>query len=475
MSERSVDLQQTAIETDKGSVNYSGDEYVAMLEDLQGNIVKSHGRECSTHLLLEFDTTDVAAVKKWIASVVAPMVTSAMAQQQATAAYHSEGVNGGLFANFALSADGYRALGIAEAEIPDDPSFRKGLKNQARGEFALNDPPVSAWELGFQGTIHALLLLADDNDTVIEAAVKQVEQGLGAVAKVVSSEHGKVLRNSSHEPIEPFGFADGVSQPLFLAPDIEAARRNGGIDRYDPSAPLGLVLLKDPGGGAGSYGSYFVYRKLSQDVNGFKKQEEVLVKALTLEPGDELAGAYAVGRFRDGTPVVAQPVDGWTNEPVNFNYDEDADGMRCPLHAHIRKVNPRGDKVREFGLPAGEDRSRRIARRAVPYPPNEHAAPGEGDPGLLFICAQSSIVHQFEFIQAIWSNYVDFLRAGTGLDTVIGQRQPGKEAIPQKWPKEWGVHHEGTVEFDFSTWVTMRGGEYFFLPSLSFLRGLSSS
>jgi deferrochelatase/peroxidase EfeB len=161
---------------------------------------------------------------------------------------------------------------------------------------------------------------------------------------------------------------------------------------------------------------------------------------------------------------------------VNFNYDDDVDGVRCPFHAHIRKANPRGDKVREFGLPAGEDRSRRIARRGVPYPPGASAgvAPAAGtDVGLLFICAQSSIVHQFEFIQSIWSNFTDFLRPKTGLDTVIGQGHPDDAPVPQKWPKDWGVRRAETLEFDFSTWVTLRGGEYFFLPSISFLKGLS--
>jgi Dyp-type peroxidase family len=470
----SVDLQQTAIDTDPNSVNYSGDEYVAMLEDLQGNIVKSHGREFTTHLLIEFDGSNVAGVKDWIANVVAPMVTAALAQHQAAEAFRANGVDAGLFANFGLSADGYRALGIAD--IPDDPSFLRGLKNPAQGPLPLNDPPVSTWEPGFQGPIHALLLLADDDKPTLDAAVQQVELELGGIAQVVDLEQGEVLRNASGEPIEPFGFADGVSQPLFLVADIEAARLNGGIDRYDPSAPLGLVLREDLGGGPSGYGSYFVYRKLAQDVASFKKQETELAAALNLAPGDELAGAYVVGRFRDGTPVVAQPVGGWVNEPLNFNYDNDVDGVRCPFHAHIRKANPRGDKVREFGLPAGEDRSRRIARRAVPYPPGATAGapPAEGtDVGLLFICAQSSIVHQFEFIQSIWSNFTDFLRPETGLDPVIGQGKPGAAPVPQSWPTDWGVRRAAPVQFDFSTWVTLRGGEYFFLPSLSFLKGLS--
>ncbi|RNF82273.1 hypothetical protein [Montanilutibacter psychrotolerans] len=36
----------------------------------------------------------------------------------------------------------------------------------------------------------------------------------------------------------------------------------------------------------------------------------------------------------------------------------------------------------------------------------------------------------------------------------------------------WGVRRDGSVAFDFSTWVQMRGGEYFYLPSLGFFRSL---
>jgi Dyp-type peroxidase family len=471
-----VDLQQTAIDIDSSSVNFSGPEYVAMLQDTQGNVLQSHGRENSIHLFLAFDKSNVAAAKKWIATVMEPLVTSAFDQNQAILAHRATGADAGLFANFGLSADGYRTLGIADAAIPDDPSFLRGAKHpDPNAPLGLNDPPVSEWQPGFQGEIDALVILADDDQNAVEAAAAQLVQGLAGVATVVDEERGQVLRNAAGEPIEHFGFADGVSQPLFMATDLEKARLISGLDVYDPSAPLGSALLKDPGGGPSGYGSYFVYRKLAQNVDGFNGDLTKLAQALGLPAASpDLAGAYVVGRFRDGTPVVAQPIPGWTTEPNDFDYRYDADGMRCPFQAHVRKVNPRGDKLAEYGLPPGEARSRRIARRGVPYPapPPSGTAPPPEEVGLLFICAQSSIVHQFEFIQAIWSNFTQFLRPGTGLDPVIGQAPQGAAPVPQQWPKLWGVPFNGTTTFDFTPWVTMRGGEYFFLPSLSFLTGL---
>ncbi|MFN0108136.1 MAG: Dyp-type peroxidase [Blastocatellia bacterium] len=481
-----VNLQLTNININPKSLNYTGDDYVSMLKDTQGNIVKGHGRDFTVDLFLQFNSANIAGVKNWIATKIAPLVTSGFNQLQAAQEFRSNGTDGGVFANFGLSADGYRALGFSDNQLPNDPSYLRGAKNPApKNALGLNDPPVSQWQAGFQGTIHAYLELAGDDQAALTAQAQQIITGLTNIATVVDQENGAVFRNDKGQVIEHFGFTDGVSQPLFMADDIEAARMNGGLDVYDPSAPLGTVLLKDPMGSANGYGSYFVYRKLAQNVAGFRAQEAELATALGLS-GDnaELAGAYIVGRFRDGTPVVSQPVEGWTNEPNNFNYDLDVDGLKCPFHAHTRKTNPRGDKVRQYGLAAGEDRMRRIARRAVSYGPLDLNPPAGTEVGLLFLCAQSSIVDQFEFIQGIWANFTQFLEPNTGLDPVIGQgaaNDPVSPPAPQQWPQNWGIPNSppnaapgpgGKKAFNFSTWVTMMGGEYFFLPSISFLQTL---
>ena len=86
------------------------------------------------------------------------------------------------------------------------------------------------------------------------------------------------------QDIEPFGYADGISQPLFLKEEIDKAKQ-GGTDRWDPSAPLDLVLVKDPNGeGEDSYGSFFVFRKLEQDVAGFQQRVAELAEELGDRP-----------------------------------------------------------------------------------------------------------------------------------------------------------------------------------------------
>ena len=72
----------------------------------------------------------------------------------------------------------------------------------------------------------------------------------------------------------------------------------------------------------------------------------------------------AVGRFKNGTPLATQgaPKAGYDpRSDEDFDYAHDAAGDRCPLHSHIRKVNPRGSLGFLVNLLAREQR-RRIRR-----------------------------------------------------------------------------------------------------------------
>jgi deferrochelatase/peroxidase EfeB len=93
-----------------------------------------------------------------------------------------------------------------------------------------------------------------------------------------------------------------------------------------------------------------------------------------------------------------------------------------------------------------------------------------GGVGLLFMCFQSNIARQFGFMQKSWANNLNFVQPATGLDPVIGQKAAGDVASVQQWPPQWGK--PGKKAFDFGQFVTMKGGEFFFAPSLSFLRNV---
>jgi Dyp-type peroxidase family len=451
-----------------------------MLENLQGNILKGHGRDHTVHVFIRLKGADAPAR---LGVVARRVVTTAAKQHRETKQFRDFGLPGTMFGNIFLTPAGYRALGFGDemkAELTD-PYFTDGML--ARG-VDFNDPPPEKWDAGYrEGDIHAMILLADDDEAFLLREARKLVNELEEFSTVLVIERGNALRTDSGEGIEHFGYVDGRSQPIYLTTDLFDEKGNskeGKTDKWNPVEKLKIVLVADglAGGAADAFGSYFVFRKLEQDVRRFKIREEQLADELGLKDEErERAGAMAVGRFEDGTPLTLSQTDGFI--PIkenNFTYADDAAGLKCPFHAHIRKSNPRGDTTRKFGVPEEEERAHRVTRRGITYGernrhPNAFQAledlPTEGV-GLLFMCFQSSIENQFAFIQSSWVNNVDFLNVNpvTGLDPVIGQG-PKSE---QHWLLNWGA--AGTKDFNFSGFVTLKGGEFFFAPSMPFLRRL---
>jgi Dyp-type peroxidase family len=450
-----------------------------MLADLQGNILKGHGRDRTTNLFLRFDRSRKAAVKTFIKKVVAPLVTDAAKQLKQGKEFKTTGKPGDVFVGFFLSATGYDELEIAGSKRPTDAAFVAGLK--ARNG-SLNDPASTDWDAAFQGDVHAMILIADDLQARVNNVRAKIEAGIPAGVTVIGREDGESMRNANGDGIEHFGYVDGRSQPLLLKEDIQHEKdKMGGVTKWNPAFGIGTALVPCPGGtGAASFGSYFVFRKLEQDVRGFKTAEQQLAAALGLSAADEeRAGAMVVGRFEDGTPLVSKGTDG-LHSPVrnNFNFSGDPAGSKCPFHAHVRKSNPRGESVGSFATNIAEERSHIMARRGITYGhrsvhPNdpileEHPElmPTEGV-GLLFMAYQNDIENQFEFTQRNWVNNASFVKPSIGIDPVIGQGA----GPAQKWPLTFGG--SATKPSMFGGFVKMKGGEYFFAPCLSFLKKLS--
>ena len=458
-------------------------KYKRLLGDLQGNILKGHGREHSVHLFIQFKSNKLADAKKWIQGFAHKYVTSALLQADEALQYREHKIKRSVFTNFFLSAAGYNFFQLKPLKIPEDQAFRDGMKNETIRNF-LADPDLTKWDLGLQQEVHALILMADDDLIELCQEVNKLCQELLQVAEIVQREDGFILRNSAGQVIEHFGFADGISQPLFLKRDIDNARKSsGGFDKWDPRASLDLVLAKDPNGKTEySYGSYLVYRKLEQDVKGFRGDQQELAKRVGVD--NNLAGALIVGRFSDGTPVVNSKTALGPTQTINFNYQEDPQEFgltpkptKCPFHTHIRKTNPRGDTGRvesspDFKQSLDIEKKHRIARRAISYGENDITKEPQVGSGLLFLCFQADIENQFNFMQASWANQNNFVAVDVGFDPVIGQLTP-KEKGNQKLPQTWGDPNTKEVPYDFTQWVFMKGGEYFFTPSLSYLRTIS--
>jgi len=337
-----------------------------------------------------------------------------------------------------------------------------------------------------------MLLIGGDATKGVPAKSKQVDDALKLLlasipikaVTVLAIERGRAYHNKNGDGIEHFGYVDGRSQPLLRDQDIEAeATRGDGIARWNPAFPISQVLVKDPAvTDANAFGSYFVFRKLDQNVKLFKKAEAALGKKLqqlakqrgqAFDP--EFAGAMIVGRFEDGTPVVLQRAEGMHNPvPNDFDYVGDPAGVKCPFHAHIRKVNPRGDTARMFGVPIADERAHIMARRGITYGTRKQNKSREfvdapsGGVGLLFMAYQSTIVNQFEFTQQAWANNEGFIQPATGVDPIVGQGGAAKHTHRAGW----GDATAPSVAVRFADFVTLKGGEYLFAPSLAFFAAL---
>jgi Dyp-type peroxidase family len=317
---------------------------------------------------------------------------------------------------------------------------------------------------------------------------------------------------------EHFGFHDGIAQPRIhgLKADADAASTEpripagevvlGYANAYGqlpatPSVPVTEAARKlfelappDPYDTTlgdrldlGKNGSYVVFRQLAQDVKGFWSFVDG-ASGHQAERRKWLA-ARMVGRWPNGTPVEHDP----DTEPPTFDaenankflYTADLHGERCPLGSHIRRTNPRdgmGPNPAESLLVADRHRLLRRGRAYGPPlaasfdPADVLASDGAGERGLHFICFNTDIGRQFEFVQNTWANSMKFDGLYADPDPVIA---------PHRDPGDPGTHPEEVSRFtvqkcpvrhrvsDLPRFVTIRGGAYLFMPGMKALRYLA--
>ena len=98
----------------------------AMLKDLQGSILKNHGRNHTLHLFLKFNNP--AGARQWIKNQVVPVLPNQL-QQLLDAEHHNVDpcFSGPTFVGLMLSRAGYQALNIAANKQPTDGRFQSGM------------------------------------------------------------------------------------------------------------------------------------------------------------------------------------------------------------------------------------------------------------------------------------------------------------------------------------------------------------
>ncbi|WPH01055.1 Hypothetical protein R9X50_00389000 [Acrodontium crateriforme] len=372
-------------------------------------------------------------------------------------------------ANIAFSFNGLQKMATVLKSIDlntNDSAFEAGMKKTAA---SLNDPlgPNSsdpAYEPAFLAPekIHGIILAAGDSIDSCHGKLDTIK-GLfgGAIHETMPRIDGKV-RPGNMKGHEHFGYLDGVSQPAI-----------DGVDQAPPGQDTispGVILCGRPGDDAGhpawmTDGSFLCFRKLEQKVPEWNK---FLVDASNqLGTWSKQLGARLIGRWESGCPVELQSefddvnIANDPNQINKFEFDPN-NNFRCPLGAHIRKTNPRGDLGRNIV------NRFRILRRGIPYG-NEVDVDPTGSRGLLFVCYQSNLNTGFNFIQRQWANNAGFIGNGAGLDAIVGQDNNNKTVdMAGLFPQD------ASRTFAFSginRFVIPRGGEYFFTPSITALKG----
>lgn len=493
-------------------------------QDMQGIVRFGHGRlEDACYLLLRI--TDRAAARDWLLS--APVTTAEAVSPLPDTALQ-----------IAFTPSGLLAMGVPPATVAEfSDEFRDGMAGDPNRSRRLGDvgpdAPAHWWWGRPDAEVHLLLMLFADSGRL--AAWESEAKG-ASWASAFAEVHR--LDTNDIGDIEPFGYADGVSQPeidwrreLVLDRREVPAFRNvmalgevllGYVDEYGlyTSRPL-LDVALDPAAAVlppaeenphrfdlGRNGTYLVVRQLEQDVRGFWRFLD-RVSGGNAAKRDAL-GSAMVGRHRNGDPLLprhGRPIPGIGPKPREletnaFLYDDDPDGTRCPFGAHIRRANPRtGDlpggeqgfvswalRTLGFKRPRFRDdmiastRFHRLVRRGREYgpllTPEDALAPAEGpepERGLHFICLCANLSRQFEFVQNAWIASAKFDGLGDESDPLLGNREPLFGGAPtDRFSLPRPDGPPRRIE-NLPRFVTVRGGGYFFLPGLRALRYIAEA
>ena len=339
-------------------------------------------------------------------------------------------------------------------------------------------------------------------------------------------EMSAVLRNDggtlSPTNREHFGLSDGFGDPVFegqLSPEAERLRIVGGGKTLPDGtwAPLatGEFLLGYPDeaqeipGAAmpiefSRNGTFMAYRKLHENVGSFTRyireagERYARLYEVSQEEAQETVKAKMVGRWSDGIPLMAAPTHAeWLafkaeldaahaaeDKPklaqialryTDFQYRPDPSGSACPVTSHLRRANPRDMLDPNFASPdkASWDGSalvnrRRILRRGLPYGQVDPDRPDDGgEQGIVFLAICASLFRQFEFVQQQWMQYGLDFNAGSDTCPIVGNHDEDAKLVVATDP---ATGRQPFLCDHIPQLVESRGGDYFFIPSMTALR-----
>jgi len=333
---------------------------------------------------------------------------------------------------------------------------------------------------------------------------------------------------------EHFGYSDGISNPFFKGMTADMGNLIGGgkknrskfgygnpelestwapletgefILGYEdeareyPEAPTPPLLARN--------GSFMVYNKFHENVGKFNHYLET--EGANFPGGKEALAAKFVGRWRNGAPVTSFPTlqraeiaaqkrqqaINQINEAatagdakefekaradfreinkkfIGFDYDDDISGAKCPLGAHTRRANPRGalefGTKKAFDTPSALADRRRIIRRGLPYGIAKDPSSNDGEHGTIIMTIVASIKRQFEFVIQQWINYGNDFRLANDKDPILGNHTEKDGVGNGRMVIQGDQNNPPHFLSKIPLFVETRGGEYFFIPSLTALR-----
>ncbi len=330
---------------------------------------------------------------------------------------------------------------------------------------------------------------------------------------------------------EHFGYSDGISNPFFKGMTEEmgnllgGGKKNGSKLGYGnpelestwapletgefilgyqdeareyPVAPTPPLISKN--------GSFMVYSKFHENVGKFNAYLET--EGAKFPGGKEALAAKFVGRWRNGAPLTSFPKKEdadriaqdrqqailqmvGSKDPrelqvartkfkeinkkfIAFDYDKDLDGSKCPFGAHTRRANPRGSlefgNQKAFDAPSALDDRRRIIRRGLPYGIAQTPTSNDGDHGTIIMSIAASIKRQFEFVFQQWLNYGNDFKLANDKDPIIGNHTETNGIGNGRMVIQGDKNEAPYFLSKIPLFIETRGGEYFFIPSLTALR-----
>ncbi|MCG8672236.1 MAG: peroxidase [Pseudomonadales bacterium] len=466
-------------------------------QDIQGFIKQGYGYlNYGRYLLVKI--VDAAGFKQWLETHIDDISTAAQSDLKQTF-------------NIAFTRSGLQRLSLPEDSLQ---SFaREWYENMVTpersyrlGDTQHNAPENWQWGAPHQTTIDALLFGFFETSKGCKAWQQTIESfDFLEVIEVIEPRNLPQFK-------EHFGFRDGISQPTVKGMHKEKEKFNalatgefilGHKNEYDEVAPCPVVntnldkhlQLKTNRQGdslLGFNGSYLVFRQLEQDVHAFwdyvdQQSKDEYNKS---HPQQRLLFASKmVGRWPNGKMIkpgaTAQPSTGISNGPENqFTYENDTAGFGCPIGSHIRRSNPRatldGQKKAKDAIKTAN--RHRILRRGRPYgepivssmQADEILEKGNDDAqrGLLFLCLNADIARQFEFVQQTWLNNSKFRSLYTEVDPIAGIKPDAEHLLGNHFSIQGKPFRQRLRQVP--SFITMKGGAYFFLPSIRALKFLST-